>query len=117
MRTIILAALLVAATAATPPQSAHHRKHQCSQTNVQPCIRQAARRYRQSYSEAKRVSFCESRWNPHASNGVSFGLWQFIPSTWASTPFRRRSIWSAKWSSLAAMWMWRQGRKGEWSCA
>jgi hypothetical protein len=65
------------------------------------------------------VSMCESTWNRFAVNGSSgsTGLFQFIPSTWATTPYGGRDIYSAKWQSLAAAWMWRQGRSGEWVCS
>jgi hypothetical protein len=49
------------------------------------------------------------------SSGAS-GLFQFLPSTWASTPFARFSIWSPYANALAAGWMHANGRGGEWSC-
>ena len=90
---------------------------QCSQTRVIPCIRRAAIRYRVSYSTLLRKARCESGLNPYARNpSGSSGLFQFLPSTWATTPYARRSIWSAKWNSLAAGWMHAAGRGGEWVC-
>lgn len=64
-----------------------------------------------------RKARCESRLNPLAFNpsGAS-GLMQFLPSTFATTPYAHRSIWSAKWNSLAGAWMHRMGRGNEWSC-
>lgn len=48
-------------------------------------------------------------------NGFYLGLFQFSWSTWGTTPYARRgSPKSAKWSSLAAAWMERHGRSGEW---
>jgi len=44
------------------------------------------------------------------------GLFQFLPSTWASTPYARLSIWSPYANALAAGWMHQQGRGGEWVC-
>jgi soluble lytic murein transglycosylase-like protein len=44
------------------------------------------------------------------------GLMQFMPSTWQTTPYRRRSIWSAKYNALAGGWMHSAGRGNEWSC-
>jgi hypothetical protein len=44
------------------------------------------------------------------------GLFQFLPSTWRQTPYRRLSIWSAYASAMAAGWMHAHGRGGEWSC-
>ena len=88
----------------------------CSQTEVIPCIEYAAAKYHQPLPDAERVAWCESRDEPGASNGADFGLFQFAPSTFASTPYARHSYWSARWSSLAAMWMWSVGRRGEWEC-
>jgi hypothetical protein len=94
-------------------------KKQCSQTRVVPCIRRAALRHRVSFPMLLRKARCESTLNPYARNGVHAGLFQFRvapPSTWATTPYRRYSPFSAKWSSLAAAWMHRVGRGGEWAC-
>jgi hypothetical protein len=44
------------------------------------------------------------------------GLFQFLPSTFRSTPYGRFPIWSPYASALAAGWMHEQGRGGEWSC-
>jgi len=86
--------------------------------SVQQCIHRAAIRWNVSESMLRRKAWCESRMNPSAYNASSgsSGLFQFIPSTWRTTPYARRSIWSAKWSSLAAAWMHHVGRGGEWSC-
>ena len=66
-----------------------------------------------------RKASCETggTFNPRAYNpsGAS-GLFQFLPSTWASTPYGRLSIWSPYASALAAGWMHQQGRGGEWVC-
>lgn len=45
------------------------------------------------------------------------GLFQFLPSTWRSTPYRGFSVWSPYANALAAGWMHRHGRGGEWSCS
>lgn len=78
-----------------------------------------------------RIPDCESGWNPYAyfrhlhntvpttviyAGDISTGLYEFKPSTWRTTPYGRRSIWSAKWQAFAAAWMLRQGRVGEWAC-
>lgn len=64
-----------------------------------------------------RKAQCESRLSPGARNpsGAS-GLFQFLPSTWRTTPFGVFSIWSPYASALAAGWMHAHGRGGEWSC-
>lgn len=94
-------------------------RKQCSQTRVVPCIRRAAIHWRVDFQMLLRKARCESTLNPLAANGVHAGLFQFrvaAPSTWASTPYARRSPWRAKWNALAAAWMHRVGRGGEWSC-
>lgn len=93
----------------------------CSQTRPRWCVERAIVTYRLTGWEAawmRRIPGCESGWNPYNRNGGSgsTGLFQFLPSTWATTRYARRSIWSAKWQALAAAWMLRQGRAGEWVC-
>ena len=92
--------------------------HRCDTGSVGACIHRAAMRWRVSEPMLRRKAWCESRFNPRAYNASSgsSGLFQFIPSTWRTTPYARRSIWSAKWSALAAAWMHAVGRGGEWSC-
>lgn len=60
---------------------------------------------------------CESGLSPTAHNpsGAS-GLLQFLPSTWATTPFARFSIWSPYANAFAGAWMIAHGRGGEWVC-
>lgn len=60
----------------------------------------------------------ESQGNPNAKNksSTASGLYQFLTSTWASTPYRHESIWSPLAASLAAGWMHEQGRRCEWWC-
>ncbi len=94
-------------------------RKQCSQVRVVPCVRRAALHYRVDLSMLLRKARCESGLNPLAVNGVHAGLFQFriaAPSTWATTPYAGQSPWQAKWSSLAAAYMHRVGRGGEWAC-
>jgi hypothetical protein len=70
--------------------------------------------------ELWRKARCETAgtWNPRSynpSSGAS-GLFQFLPSTWQSTPYRRFSIWNPYASALAAGWMHAHGRGHEWAC-
>jgi hypothetical protein len=60
---------------------------------------------------------CESHLYPDAHNasGAS-GLFQFLPSTWESTPYSQLSIWSPYANAMAAGWMHAHGRGGEWVC-
>jgi hypothetical protein len=89
----------------------------CSQKRVLACIRRAAIHYRVSYTMLVRKARCESRLDPLAARGPHAGLFQFrISGTWGTTPYARRSPWRAKWNALAAAWMHKVGRGGEWTC-
>jgi hypothetical protein len=80
-------------------------------------IEVAATAYGQSATTLLRKAECESGLWPFARNpsGAS-GLFQFLPSTWDSTPFRRHSIWDPWAQALAASWMHSHLRGGEWVC-
>jgi hypothetical protein len=60
---------------------------------------------------------CESHLyaGAHNASGAS-GLFQFLPGTFASTPYARFSIWSPYANAMAAGWMHAHGRGGEWVC-
>ncbi|HET9015919.1 MAG TPA: SH3 domain-containing protein [Thermomicrobiaceae bacterium] len=81
-------------------------------------ITAAATRYGQSSTDMLRVATCESSLNPAAVNPTSgtMGLFQFLPSTWASTPYAGDSPTNAWASANAAAWMWSVGRRGAWAC-
>lgn len=69
-------------------------------------------------AELWRKARCESnfhRYSVNSSSGAS-GLYQFLPSTWASTPFGRLSVFDPYANALAAGWMHARGRGGEWVC-
>jgi hypothetical protein len=84
---------------------------------VRACIFQGAKRWRVPYGLLLRRARCESRLNVFAGNpSGATGLFQFMPSTWASTPYGSRWIYSARWQSMAAAWMHSVGRGGEWTC-
>jgi hypothetical protein len=87
-----------------------------SSPTVQEAIQLAALVYRVPLSTLNRRAFCESRLNPAASNGHAHGLFQFIWSTWRSTPFAGFSIWSPYANALAAGWMHAHNRGSEWTC-
>jgi hypothetical protein len=76
--------------------------------------------YHVSFSTLYRKASCETggTLSPYARNRSSSasGLFQFLTSTWASTPYARYSIWDPYANSLAAAWMHAHGRGGEWSC-
>ena len=69
-------------------------------------------------SWALRVAKCESGYNPLATNPYSgaAGLFQFLPSTWARTPYAAQSIYSAQANAAAAAWLYRQDLGAAWSC-
>ena len=80
-------------------------------------IYRAAHHYGQSVRLALHIAHRESRldWRvTNASSGAA-GLYQFMPRTWQSTPYRRHSPYHPKWASLAAMWMWKRGGYSHWS--
>jgi soluble lytic murein transglycosylase-like protein len=81
-------------------------------------IREAAREFGQPEEDLLRVGRCESNLDPRAVNeaGPYFGLFQFLRSTWATTPFAERDIFDPAANARAAAWMWRQGRRNEWAC-
>lgn len=63
---------------------------------------------------------CESqRWTRflNSASGAA-GPWQFLPSTWATTPFAAWSPYDPFAAALAAAWMHspRVGRGDEWEC-
>jgi len=68
--------------------------------------------------ELWRKARCESGLNPYARNlsSAATGLFQFLPSTWASTPYGRFEITSPYANALAAGWMHAHGRANEWVC-
>jgi hypothetical protein len=89
-----------------------------SEQEILDFIAQAAKEYGQSESAMVRVARCESVLDPCAVNrsGPYYGLFQFLKSTWQTTPYGDRDIFDPEAQSLAAAWMWKQGRKNEWEC-
>ena len=80
-------------------------------------IKRAARHYGQSKALAFAIAHRESRFDYRVTNASSgaAGLYQFMPVTWSSTPYRARSRYNPRWASLAAMWMWKHGGYHHWS--
>ena len=89
-----------------------------SEQEVLRFIAKAAKKYGQSKKVMERVARCESALDPCAVNrsGPYYGLFQFLKSTWKTTPYKNRSIWDAEAQALATAWMWKEGRKNEWAC-
>ncbi|MGH7775639.1 MAG: transglycosylase SLT domain-containing protein [Candidatus Dormibacterales bacterium] len=67
---------------------------------------------------ALKVAFCESGYNPNAVNPYSGteGLFQFMPSTWAGTPWGRDSPFDAHDNALAAAWLYQREGSSPWQC-
>ncbi|MCA9879399.1 MAG: SH3 domain-containing protein, partial [Thermomicrobiales bacterium] len=88
-----------------------------SRKQVVKYIYAAADRYGQSREDMLRVATCESNLDPYAVNpSGSYGLFQFIRSTWKSTPYGKDDVFDPEANAMAAGWMWKQGRKSEWVC-
>lgn len=87
---------------------------------IREAIGLAAVVYRVPSSTLWRKALCETggTLNPYSRNRSSnaSGLFQFLPSTWRTTPFAGFSIWDPFASALAAGWMHARGRGGEWEC-
>ena len=81
-------------------------------------IYEAADYYGQPREDMLRVARCESELVPTAVNRVTgdYGLFQFRPSTWLSTPYGEYDIFDPRASAYAAGWMWSVGRRNEWVC-
>jgi soluble lytic murein transglycosylase-like protein len=69
---------------------------------------------------ALRVAKCESSYNPNAVNRYSHasGLFQFIPSTWASTPQAKagKSVFDPVANARAAAWLYKRAGPRPWVC-
>ena len=69
---------------------------------------------------ALRVAKCESSYNPNAVNRSSHasGLFQFIPSTWASTPQAKagKSVFDPVANAQAAAWLYKRAGPRPWVC-
>jgi uncharacterized protein YraI len=81
-------------------------------------IWQAAIYYGQSYTDMLRVAKCESNLDPNnvTPPHSASGLFQFLPSTWKTTPYADRSVFDPEANAYAAAWMWSVGRRSEWTC-
>lgn len=71
-------------------------------------------------AQATRVAMCESSLNPNAKSPISTasGVFQFLRSTWAETPYHAYSPFNAYFNVQAAAWLFhRDGNSWrEWSC-
>jgi hypothetical protein len=67
---------------------------------------------------AMNVAWCESRYQPNSVNSSSgaSGLFQFLPSTWAFTPYASYSPFDPKYNALAAAWLYQRDGPSQWVC-
>lgn len=67
---------------------------------------------------ALRVAYCESHYNPYAVNSSSgaAGLFQFLPSTWAHSPYASQSPFDPVANSRAAAWLYARSGPNQWVC-
>jgi len=99
------------------PETERHGNSDYARKQIVRIIYAAADRYGQSKSAMLRVAECESNLDPYAVNpSGSYGLFQFIRSTWESTPYGNKDIFDPEANANAAAWMWSEGRKSEWVC-
>jgi soluble lytic murein transglycosylase-like protein len=68
---------------------------------------------------ALNVAYCESRYHPNSVNSSSgaAGLFQFMPGTWAGTPWASQSPLDPVANSQAAAWLYSHYGPGRWSCS
>ncbi len=94
-------------------------RHRWQDTSLE-AIAYASTAYGVSYQTLRRKAYCETggTFDPYAKNRSSSasGLFQFLTSTWASTPYARFSIFDPYANALGAAWMHDVGRGGEWAC-
>lgn len=89
---------------------------------IQQAIDLAAIAYGVDDGTLSRKASCESTgghgYNPHAKStrSTAAGLFQFLDTTWASTPYARFSPYNPLAAALAAAWMHANHRGGEWVC-
>lgn len=69
----------------------------------------------EGYRAAERHQAHNAR--PNRSGSGAIGAWQFMPSTWQTTPFAGLPITRVDAQAFATAWMWRHGRRGEWAGA
>lgn len=96
------------------------KKTMAHNTTIAECVKLATIAY-PAFTEGRawKIIGVESGGNPRAKNrhSTASGLFQFLTSTFASTPYGQAgmSIWSPCASAMAAGWMHQHGRGGEWA--
>jgi soluble lytic murein transglycosylase-like protein len=90
--------------------------------DIEAIIRAAAAANGADPDQLLRVAWCESRHNPGAYNPASgaSGLFQFIPSTWATNSARAGYAGASAFDPVAsanvAAWMFARGYANQWTC-
>jgi uncharacterized protein YraI len=89
-----------------------------SEDEIIAIIYAAADEWGLSRSDMLRVARCESGLDPYNVTPPyqASGLFQFLPGTWASTPYADQDIFDPVANANATGWMWTHGRRGEWVC-
>ena len=89
-----------------------------SEEQIVEIIYEAADNHGQSRDAMLRVARCESGLDPNAvgGGGAYHGLFQFVPSTFAGTPYGEYDIYDPWANANAAAWMWSEGQKSAWVC-
>jgi uncharacterized protein YraI len=89
-----------------------------SEEQIVDIVYEAADNYGQSRQDMLRVARCESGLDPSAvgGGGAYHGLFQFVPSTFAGTPYGEYDIYDPWANANAAAWMWSEGQKSSWVC-
>jgi uncharacterized protein YraI len=89
-----------------------------STDDIVAIIYAAAARYGQNGDDMLRVAQCESGLDPSQVTPPysASGLFQFLPGTWATTPYADQNIFDPVANANAAAWMWSVGRRNEWDC-
>jgi hypothetical protein len=98
--------------------TSHEADSEYTDEQILGYIFEAADKYGQDRVAMERVARCESGLNPYAvdSAGLYYGLFQFIPETFATTPYAEYDIFDPWANSMAAAWMWSEGMKNHWTC-
>jgi hypothetical protein len=67
---------------------------------------------------ALRVAWCESRYHPNSVNSSSgaAGLFQFMPGTWAGSPWHAQSPFDPVANAQAAAWLYHTYGPQRWTC-
>lgn len=88
--------------------------------SIQQIIHDAFAPYGQAAIDwGERVAKCESGYNPRAYNpaGPYYGLFQFLMSTFKSTPYGNQDIYDPTANANAAAWKYSQGGASAWGCS